>query len=134
MPERVTARVLEDAGLAQRPLDGTLDDRLVQVMAAALAGESIHVVPSGREHPLPAELASGVRVLPRQRVGRGDPAGAGREILAVLPARQLYLADKAGLRRGREHRHAVFRALAAANDQLVCGEVYILDAQLGAFQ
>src|SRR5882762_7068820 len=91
MPERVTARVLNDAGLAQRALDGTLDDGLVQVMAAALAGEAVHVVSGRREHPLPAELASGVRVFPRQRVGHGDPAGAGLEVHAMLPAYRLDL-------------------------------------------
>src|SRR5438309_7603876 len=91
MPERVTARVLEAAGLAQGALDGTLDDGLVQVMAAALAGESLHVVAGRREHPLPAELASGVRVLPRQRVGHGDPAGAGLEVHPMLPAYRLDL-------------------------------------------
>src|SRR5439155_22186816 len=96
MSERVTARVLEDAGLAQRALDGTLDDGLVQVMAAALAGESLHVVAGRREHPLPAELASGVRVLPRQRVGHGDPAGAGLEVHAVLPAYRLDLRQQPG--------------------------------------
>src|SRR5205814_4739021 len=84
MPERVTARVLEDAGLAQGALDGTLDDGLVQVMAAALAGESLHIVAGRRGHPLPAELASGVRVLSRQRVGHGDPARAGLEVHAML--------------------------------------------------
>src|SRR5437667_228403 len=78
MPERVTVRVLEDAGLAQRALDGTLDDGLVQVMAAALAGESLHVVAARREHPLPPELAAGAWVLPRQPVGPGAPASAGR--------------------------------------------------------
>src|SRR5213594_3388770 len=95
MPERVTARVLEDAGLAQRALDGTLDgtldDRFVQVMAAPLAGEAIHVVSGRREHPLPADLASGDRVLSRQRVAHGDPAGAGLEIHAMLPAYRLDL-------------------------------------------
>src|SRR5437762_13723874 len=58
MPERVTARVLGDAGLAQRALDGALNDGFVQVMAAPLAGEAIHIVSGRREHPLPAELAS----------------------------------------------------------------------------
>src|SRR5207245_11738179 len=86
MPERVTARVLEDAGLAQRALDGTLDDRFVQVMAAPLAGEAIHVVSGRREHPLAADLASGARGLARERGGPGDPAGAGLDIHASLRA------------------------------------------------
>src|SRR5882762_3493725 len=97
MPERVTARMLDDAGLAQRALDGTLDDGLVQVVAAALAGEGIHIVPGGRECPLPAELASGVRVLSRQRVGHGDPAGAGLEVHAMLPAYRLDLRQQPDL-------------------------------------
>src|SRR5438105_14770740 len=115
MPERVTARVLEAAGLAQGALDGTLDDGLVQVMAAALAGESLHVVAGRREHPLPAELASGVRVLPRQRVGHGDPAGAGLEVPAVLPAYRPDLRQQPGLGGGGEAGHAVPRDLAAAD-------------------
>src|SRR5882762_6333913 len=119
MPERVTARMLNDAGLAQRALDGTLDDGLVQVMAAALAGEAIHVVPGRRECPLPAELASGVRVRPRQRVGHGDPAGAGLEVPAMLAAHRLDLRQEPRFCRGGEHGHAVLRALAAADDELV---------------
>src|SRR5437868_8877251 len=97
MPERVTARVLQDAGLAQRALDGALDDRFVQVMAAALAGDAIHIVSGRREHPLPAQLAPGVRVLSRQRVGNGDPAGAGLEVHAMLPAYRLDLLQQRSL-------------------------------------
>src|SRR5438445_10715817 len=134
MPERVTARVLDDTGLAQRALDGTLDDGVVQVMAAPLAGEVLHVVAGRREHPLPAELAAGVGILPRQRVGHGDPAGAGLDVPAMLPAYRLDLRQQPGLGGDGEHRHAVLRALAAADDELVGGEVYILDAQLRAFE
>src|SRR5438034_10746868 len=97
MPERVTARVLGDAGLAQRALDGALNDGFVQVMAAPLAGEAIHIVSGRREHPLPAELASGVRILSRERVGQGDPAGAGLDVHAMLPAYSLDLREQAGL-------------------------------------
>src|SRR5881275_409345 len=118
MPERVTARVLGYAGLAQRALDGALNDGFVQVMAAPLAGEAIRV--SGRrEHPLPAELASGVRILSHERVGQGDPAGAGLDVHAMLPAYSLDLREQAGLGGGGKHGHAVLGALAAANDQLV---------------
>src|SRR5437660_279072 len=127
MPERVTARVLDDAGVAQRALDGTLE-------AAPLSGEVLHVVAGRREHPLPAELAAGVGILPRQRVGHGDPAGAGLEVPAMLPAYRLDLRQQPGLGGDGEHRHTVLGALAAANDLLVGGEVHILDAQLSAFQ
>src|SRR5438128_8134281 len=115
MPERVTARVLGDAGLAQRALDGALNDGFVQVMAAPLAGEAIHIVSGRREHPLPAELASGVRILSRERVGQGDPAGAGLDVHAMLPAYSLDLRQQAGLGGGGKHGHAVLGALAAAN-------------------
>src|SRR5438034_11848750 len=123
MPERVTARVLGDAGLAQRALDGALNDGFVQVMAAPLAGEAIHIVSDRREHPLPAERASGVRILSRERVGQGDPAGAGLDVHAMLPAYSLDLREQAGLASGCKHRHAVLGALAPANRSLVCGIV-----------
>ena len=66
-------------------------------MAAPLAGEAIHIVSGRREHPLPAELASGVRILSRERVGQGDPAGAGLDVHAMLPAYSLDLREQAGL-------------------------------------
>src|SRR5258708_36426068 len=116
MPERWRVWVLDGAGMAQRALDGTLDDGLVQVMAAALAGEAIHVVPGRRERPLPAELASGVRVFARQRVGHGDPAGAGLEVDAMLPAYRLDLRQQPGLCGGPAPGHAVPCPPAPAGD------------------
>src|SRR5207249_8419480 len=43
-----------------------LQDRLVQVMPAALAGEPVHIHPRGGEYPLPGPLPPGVRILSRQ--------------------------------------------------------------------
>ena len=71
-------------------LDGALQDRLVEVVAALL-----HRSPgrgrcrvAGRP-TASAHSAAGVRVLPGQRVGQLDPAGAGGEVDVVLGAGRL---------------------------------------------
>ena len=59
---------LPDLGLTQRLLDRALNDRLVEMVAAELAGAAIYIVPRCGEDPLPAELTAGVWVLPSERV------------------------------------------------------------------
>ena len=45
------------------PTDGALDDGLVQMVAATLAGDGIDVRPRGREDPLPRPFPRGARIL-----------------------------------------------------------------------
>jgi hypothetical protein len=67
-----------------RQLDRALEHRLVQVVAAPLAGLTLHVEAGGGEYPLPGPLAAGVGVLARQRARQLDPARATPQVLVVL--------------------------------------------------
>ena len=66
MPERVRGGALDDPGPARGVLDRPLQDRLVQVVPAELAGQTVAVEACGREDPLPDPFSTGVRVLPQQ--------------------------------------------------------------------
>ena len=87
VPERVARRLLGKAGLEHSLSDGTLDDRLVQMMAAALTRGSVDVESRRREHPLPGPFTARVTVLPSERPPQLDPSlrpGGGR-VDGVLP-------------------------------------------------
>ena len=128
VPEGVGAAALGNARLPDRIFHGALEDRLVQVVAPALAREPIAVDARGGEDPLPPPVPAGVRVLARQRVGQLDPAGAVPEVSLVLLASALEVGDQRGRDRGRQHRHPIFAALAVADDDLVRREVDVLHA------
>jgi len=137
-PERVAQRVaggrLRDAGEAYGLLHGALQDGLVQVVATPLARHSVDVEAGGRKHPLPYPLAPGVRVLPGERPGQLHPAGSASQISIVLTLDQFEMPDEVGLHGGGQHRHAVTVALAGPHDDLVGGEVHVLDPEVGAFE
>ena len=63
--------------------------RLVEVVAAALAGRGVGVDAGGREDPLPGPLAARVRELAGQGVGKRDVAGGALEVGQVLAAHAL---------------------------------------------
>src|SRR5713101_6239747 len=77
---------LGKAGGAHCVLYGPLKHGFVEMMAAPLAGNPVHVDAGRREDPLPAPLAAGVCVLARKGSGQFDPAGAPPEIGLVLRA------------------------------------------------
>jgi hypothetical protein len=66
VPQRVGARALRDASLAHGRLHRPLQDRFVQVMAAALARQPVAADAGGGEHPLPAPFPAHARVLSQQ--------------------------------------------------------------------
>src|SRR5437867_6945906 len=70
VPEGVTRRLLRQGGLEHGLADGTLDDRLVQMMAPALTRGPVDVEPRRREHPVPCP-------------GHGHLAGSAREYLCA---------------------------------------------------
>ena len=74
MAQRVTRCALGDAGVPHGVLEGTLEHRLVEVVAAALAGLSVDVETRGGEDPLPSPLAPGVGVLARQSPRQFHPS------------------------------------------------------------
>jgi len=69
--------VFRDAGSAHGGREGSLQDRLVDVVSATAAGDRVHVHARGGEEPLPAKLPLGAWVLAGERVGQCDAAVAG---------------------------------------------------------
>src|SRR6266481_7431202 len=123
-----------DAGAARRHLHRALQNRLVQVVSAELAGEPVTADPGRGKDPLPDPLPPGVLVLSRQRGGELDPTRAGCEVLRVLGADSLEVGHQVGLDDSGQHRDPILVAFAAAHDDLVGVEVYILDAQPTALE
>ena len=60
-----------------RVLDGSLKNRLVEVVAASLTGHAVHIEASRWEDPLPSPGSASVRVLAQERAGQFDPASDG---------------------------------------------------------
>jgi hypothetical protein len=85
MTEHVWGDGLGDAAGLGGGADGALDYRLVDVMAAGLAGHRV-VVAGGGERPLPGPIAGVGRILDPERVGQGDETGTGGEVTIVLLA------------------------------------------------
>jgi len=65
-------------------LEGSLQDRLVQVVPALFAGNSVSIVVGGGKDPLPGPLLPGVGILPLKGIGQGDAAQTSPEILLML--------------------------------------------------
>src|SRR5712691_2031511 len=99
--EGVAGGRLGNAGRADRVLHGPLENGFVEMVAAPLAGEPVHVDARRREDPLPAPLTARVRVLARERSRQLDPAGALPEVGLVLLAPALNVSGQGGLDGGR---------------------------------
>ena len=134
VPHCVRAGTLRDVGAPHGILRGTLEDGLVQVMAASLTGKAIDVDAGGGKDPLPGPLPARVWILTRERCGQRHPAGAETQVVLVLGPDVLQVACEVRLHRGRKHRHAILVALAAADDDLVGAEVGVLDSQAAALE
>ena len=67
MAERMAAGGLGDTGNAKGILEGSLKDRLVEMVSEAEA-IPVDISAHGREYPVPRELVAGGRVLDRQPV------------------------------------------------------------------
>src|SRR5512133_3293561 len=103
---------------AGRLLDGALEDGLVKMMAAPLAGRSIDVEPGRGKDPLPRPFARRPWILRAKRAGQRDMPAASRQVRLVLRLDVPQVIDKRPLQPGRQHRHAVLAALAVADRQL----------------
>src|SRR5436853_4035860 len=125
---------LGHTGLSDGVLEGTLQDRLVQVMPASLAGEPVHIHPRGGEDPLPGPLPSGVRVFLREGVRQLDPSPAYAQVALALRLNGLQVLPEVTLDHFRKHRDAVLVTLPAADDDLVGGEVHVLNAKPAALE
>jgi hypothetical protein len=67
--EGVARGELGNARGADGVLHRALENGFVEMMAATLAGEPVHVEPCGGEDPLPRPFAPGMRVLPQEGSG-----------------------------------------------------------------
>ena len=83
---------------------------LMQMVAAALTGGPVEVVPRSGEDPLPGPLAAGVRVLAGQGPGPLDPAGAASQVGLVLALHALEMVTERPRGDGRENGHAILGA------------------------
>ena len=108
-------------------LHRTLQDRLVQVMAAMLARQRLDVRPRRGEEPLPHPLPARVRVFPGKGSRKLHPAGAGLQISAMLLSDALQVPGEVWFHDGRQHRHAVLVALALAHGKLPLGYIDVFD-------
>src|SRR5215510_15774398 len=102
--------------LANRLENRSLQDRLVQMMAAPLPGGPVEVQPGGREHPLPRPLPSAVGILAGQRPRQLDPAGAQRQVGLMLALYTMQMLDQRLLGQGPGDGVA---GLAVADDDLI---------------
>src|SRR5207244_11777060 len=128
------ASALGDGPEATGLRECALHDGLVEMMAAALAGNSLDVEPSGRKHPLPGPLAAGVRILASQRPRQLDPACALPEVEVVLLLDDVQMPGQLDADDGRKRRGPVFVAFAGADDDLIAPEIDILHSEPSALQ
>src|SRR5437870_1259056 len=125
--EGVSKRVRCSAFAEPRPPNsvehGALQDRLVQVMTAALARSPVDIEPSSGKRPLPRPFPPCVRVFASEGPWQLDPAGATRQIGLMLSLHLEQLPGQRLLGHYRQHGDAVFGALAVADDDLIRREV-----------
>ncbi len=115
------------------PLDGALDGGLGEVVAADLAAARVGALAARGEDVLPRPALRGAGILDADGVGKVDVAAAARELGVVPGADGPQVRREVGLERGGKHRDAVLLALAVADEDLVAGEVEVLDAQAQRF-
>ena len=75
MTEGIARRLLGNPGAADGILHRALENGFMEVVAATLGGQAVHVHARGGEDPLPPRVPAGVRAIARQGVGQLDPAG-----------------------------------------------------------
>ncbi|SRR6266536_275683 len=101
VPKGVAAHALGDARAESGGPDRALQDRFVEVMAAAVAGQSVDVDARGRKDPLPGPFAPCVGVLPREGPRQLDPARSGLEVALMLVADPVEMPEEINLDGGR---------------------------------
>jgi hypothetical protein len=123
VPQRVARRRPCNATGSRGVLDGALDDRFVQVMPAAFTGRRIPVEPGRRKDPLPGPFTRCTRIFRAQRAREGHGAPTGGQIRIVLRFDACQVFQQRLFQRRRQHRDAIFPALAITDSQLAwqCG-------------
>jgi hypothetical protein len=134
VPEAVGGDVLGDPGEGRAQLDGSLDDGLVEVVAAGLSGAGVKVGAGRGEEPLPGPRAGGVRVLEVESVGELDVSRSVAEVGLVLGVDLAQVRAELGDETRREGGDAVPSAFAVSEEDLAAVEVEVLDSKGGALE
>jgi hypothetical protein len=129
----VTGSGFGEAGGAYRRSEQALEQRLVEVVAAPLAGRLVRMYPSRGEDPLPGPFAGSARVFASEGVGQGDVAGRALEVALVLSLDAPKVLAEGRDEAGRQDGQAILAALAVADEDLAAMKVHVLDAQPAAF-
>ena len=99
----------------------------MEVVSALFSCDLVDVMAGDREHPLPAPILAGIRVLSVQSVGQTDTTLALPQVLLMLALDGLEVSQERVLRGSWEHCVAVLVALTGPHDNLILTEVDILD-------
>jgi hypothetical protein len=110
--------------------DGTLHDRLVDMMSVSPARFGIGVVPSRREHELPAQVPTCAGRFPGHGARQRRPAGATAEVILVLLADAFDLPADITTQQEGKHGEPVVPAFRAADGDPVLIQENVLDTKL----
>ena len=123
-----------DVCLGGRRSDSSLDNCFVQMVATFAACWLMDVLASGREDPLPDEVATGIGILALEVVGERYPSGSLFQVGLVEGVDFLAVGLEEVLGGQRENGAAVAVALAGVDCDLVGLEVDVLCAELCALE
>ena len=106
---------LGNPGRPCRVVDGALGNRLVEMKPLRRAEARVGADLRRREDPLPASLAIGVRVLPRQGIRKLNAAESRFQVAIVKAAYTVEVRSEVLFDGAREHGDAILVALALSN-------------------
>jgi hypothetical protein len=131
--EGVQRGSLRNPGAVHGRFDDALKYRFAEMMSSELSSSTVTVRPCRGEYPLPNPLSPRIRVLARERVRKLDPAGAVPQIAPMLFTSLSEVAAQVAFDCRWQHRHPIV-ALGATDDNLIGGEVDVLDAEATALK
>ncbi len=131
--EGVTGDALGEAGQSGGLADGALEPGGAEVVPSDAARTGIGRQVSGGEGELPDPIAAGGGELSIERIREEDETLAGLHIALVEALNVMQVVEQIGGEDVRQHTDPIARALALADDDLMLGEVEILDPQAEAF-
>src|SRR3990172_5282960 len=129
MAHGVRAGWLRDASLEPCIFEGLLEGGFMEVVSALFSCDLVGVMAGGREHPLPAPLLAGIRVLSVQSVGQTDTTQALPQVLLMLALHGLEVSEEGFFHCGGKHCVPILVALPSPNNNLILTEVDIFDSQ-----
>lgn len=131
--QRVTRCPLREPGGANGDRERALQGGAVQVMPSSDLCFGFYIRAAGGEYPLPRPLDVAIRKLPPERPWQHRSAKAGPPIPLELLVDSLKMLAQRGRHSHRQGNAPVLATLAAADHDLVPGEIDILDTQGEAF-